>query len=98
MDIDNNILIFEWDQWNINKNRLKHRVEPNESEEAFFDDKKYTFEDTKHSDAERRFILIGKTKANRILYIAFTVRDGKVRVVSARDINKKEVILYEEAA
>jgi uncharacterized DUF497 family protein len=98
MDIEDDILVFEWDEWNVEKNRVKHKVEPNEAEEVFFDDNKKTFEDVKHSDKEKRLVVIGKTKASRILYVAFTVRDGKIRVVSARDLNRKEVSLYEEAA
>jgi uncharacterized protein len=96
MSVFDDELVFEWDDWNVQKNRIKHSVEPNETEEVFIDDNKVTFEDTRHSDKERRLILIGKTRKGRLLYVAFTIREGKIRVVSARDINRKEVKLYEE--
>lgn len=89
-------LEFEWDEWNVEKNRIKHSVEPNEVEETFLDQVKVSFEDSKHSDGERRVVLMGKTRKGRLLYVAFTIRSGKIRVVSARDINRKEVKLYEE--
>lgn len=88
---------FEWDKGNIDKNR-KHKVENQECEQVFFDENKIIFKDALHSVAEKRFVLIGKTESRRCLYIIFTYRGKKIRVISARDINKKEVKLYEEAA
>lgn len=89
---------FQWDQGNIDKNKKKHRVSDQESEEVFFDEKKKTFIDKVHSDKEERFRIIGKTKQQRLLFVVFTVRKGKVRIISARDINRKEVKLYEKNA
>lgn len=88
-------LEFEWDEGNIGKNK-KHNVEDKEAEEVFLDERKKTFKDKLHSDGEERFRIIGKTKKGRLLFVVFTVRKGKVRIISARDINKKEVYLYEE--
>ncbi len=88
---------FQWDKGNTGKN-LKHDVKDEEIEQAFFDDEKSTFKDIIHSQKEERFRIIGKTKEKRLLFIAFTVRNGKIRIISARDINKKEVFLYEKAA
>ncbi len=96
MSLFEELLEFEWDKWNVEKNRVKHSVEPNETEEVFVDENKVSFEDRNHSGKERRLILIGKTRKGRLLYVAFTIREGKIRVVSARDINRKEVKLYEE--
>ena len=87
---------FIWDKGNIDKNWKKHRVSNKECEEVFFDRNKKTFKDKLHSGKEERFRIIGKTKKKRLLFIAFTIRSYKVRVISARDINKKEVYLYEE--
>lgn len=66
--------------------------------EAYFpnDERKKTFKDKLHSDGEERFRIVGKTKKGRLLFIAFTIRKSKIRVISARNINKKEVYLYEE--
>src|SRR3989304_854535 len=90
-------LEFEWDKGNINKNK-KHNIEDKEAEEVFFDERKKTFKDKLHSGGEERFRVVGKTKKGRLLFVVFTMRKGKIRIISARDINKKEVSLYEETA
>lgn len=88
---------FEWDDWNVKKNQQKHHVSVIECEQIFSDPKKRIFTDSSHSSVkERRFILIGSTVAARILYIAFTVRSNRIRVISARDLNRKERYFYEE--
>ncbi len=87
---------FQWDKGNKNKNWLKHKVSNQESEEAFFDKKVKILKDILHSNKEKRFILLGKTKKERLLFIVFTIRDKKIRVISSRDANKKEVKLYEK--
>ena len=86
---------FEWNKGNIGKNLGSHRVEDRESEESFFDEKRIIFKDRFHSAKEERFILLGKTKEKRLLYVVFTMRGKKVRIILARDISKvKEVRLY----
>lgn len=87
---------FQWDSGNSRKNE-KHKVLHTEIEEGFNDRDKVMSPDHKHSNSEQRHVLLGKTKNKRLLYIVFTVRKGNVRVISARDINKKEVDLYEKA-
>ena len=94
---DRKALEFEWDKGNTGKNK-KHKVEDFESEEPFFDPCKVTLKDSPHSETEERHILLGKTKKGRLLFIVFTERAGKVRIISARQINKKEVPLYEKTA
>lgn len=86
---------FEWDRGNSNKNK-KHGVEDRESEEVFLDERRFIFKDRVHSGKEEWFRILGKTKAKRLLFIAFTMRGKKIRIISARDINKKEVYLYEK--
>lgn len=90
------LIEFEWDKGNIGKNK-KHTVEDAESEESFFDENKVIFEDVQHSKDEERFILLGKTKEDRLLYIVFSRRKHKIIIISARDINRREVRLYEES-
>ena len=90
-------LEFEWDRGNAGKN-IKHGIEDAQSEEVFFDTKKVLLRDELHSGAEERFILLGKTKAGMLLFIAFTQRKAKIRIISARRANKREVPLYEKAA
>lgn len=86
---------FDWDKGNIGKN-LKHGVEDQEAEEVFLDAHRFIFKDRLHSGGEERLRILGKTKKERLLFIAFTIRSSKIRVISARDINRKEVSLYEK--
>lgn len=86
---------FEWDKGNVDKNK-KHKVEDKEVEEVFFDRKRFIFKDIIHSGKEERFRILGRTKKGRLLFVVFTKRGKKVRIISARDINKKEVYLYEK--
>ena len=99
MKVNTKALQFDWDSGNSNKNKRNHAVEDWECEEVFFDSKKVILKDKLHSDKEERFILLGKSKQERLLYIAFTIRREKVRVISARDVTKrKEIELYEKAS
>ena len=66
-----------------------------ECEEVFFDYKKKILKDKIHSGKEERYLLIGKTKKQRLIFLVFTIRKNKIRVISARDLNKKEYKLYE---
>jgi uncharacterized protein len=91
-------LEFEWDEPNKNKIWLKHKVSTEECEEAFLTEYVFTQPDALHSVSEERNILISKTKKGRILFIVYTLRKNKVRVVSARDMHKKEQIFYEKEA
>ncbi len=88
-------LHFEWDRGNKNKNYKKHGVTDQECEEVFFDLRKKILRDILHSHHEDRYILLGETKRERRLFVAFTMRSDKLRVISARDLNKKEKKLYE---
>lgn len=89
---------FLWDKGNLDKNWLKHQVLVSESEEIFYDDNKIILKDILHSDKEDRFIILGKTKKHRLLFVVFTKRDNKIRIISARNVDKKEKILYEKNA
>ena len=86
---------FEWDSWNIKKNEEKHRVTVIECEQIFADPLKKVMFDKEHSTKkETRFILIGSTETGRTLYVAFTIRSNRIRVISARNLNRKERHLY----
>ncbi len=95
MRTEKTVFEFEWDKGNFDKN-IKHTVENREAEEVFFDKKRFIFTDKVHSQHEERLRIIGKTKKGRLLFIVFTKRRKKIRIISARDINKKEVYLYEK--
>ncbi len=92
----NKISGFEWDEFNQNKNWLKHKVFWTECEEVFFNDPLLIYQDEKHSNIEQRFYVLGKTGSFRHLFIVFTIRNCKIRIISARDMNKKEKLEYEK--
>ena len=88
-------LEFEWDEGNIDKNWIKHKVGLKEAEQAFVDPKAIVSEDPKHSKIESRWLLLGKTEQGRRLAVVFTRRRNKIRVISARPQSRKERGLYE---
>lgn len=90
-------IAFQWDNGNIDKNFKKHRVSVTEAEEIFLNEPFFITNDIKHSSfSELRFYGLGKTKTNRLLFVAFTIRDKKIRIISIRDMKKKERIIYEQ--
>lgn len=90
-------LQFNWDQWNIQKNEEKHGISPLEAESAFYDTNLKIFDDIKHSTSkEKRWICYGKSGYNQILMIAFTKRNKKIRIISARKASRKERKIYEK--
>ena len=86
---------FEWDKHNSEKIKKKHDVTPVECEQVFFNVPVIAADDEKHSETENRFYVLGQTDSGRMLFLVFTVRKDKLRVISARDINKKERRLYQ---
>jgi len=87
---------FDWDESNREKNWEKHGVLAGECEEVFFNLPLLLQPDPAHSYTEPRFYVLGHTIAGRRLFIAFTVRADKIRVISARDMSKKERKFYEQ--
>ena len=87
---------FEWDRGNSSKNWIKHQISRTECEEVFFNKPLLVVSDTKHSQNEIRYHALGKTNQDRMLFLAFTVRSDKIRVISARDMNRKERSIYAE--
>jgi len=85
---------FEWNEGNIKKNWEKHRVSYIECEEAFFNEPLIVRENEAHSKEERRDYLLGKTNDGRYLFVVFTIRRNKIRVITARDMSKKERRMY----
>ncbi len=92
-------IAFDWDDSNEEKNWLKHGVRATEAEECFFDKHKRLLHDLLHTtEFEARYILLGKTRRSRLLFIVFTIRNDRVRVISARDCTPKERRLYAKGA
>ncbi len=87
---------FEWDEGNTNKNWHLHRVTDGECEDVFFNLPLIIAADVKHSDGEKRFYALGRTENNRLLFIAFGVREDLIRIVSARDMTRSEQRKYAE--
>ncbi len=85
---------FEWDAGNSEKNWLSHQVTKSESEQIFFNQPLFIGDDEKHSKIEVRYYALGKTDDERKLFIVFTIRKNFIRVISARDMSKKEKKVY----
>ena len=86
---------FEWDKYNSEKIREKHAVTSVECEQVFFNLPVIAGDDEKHSETENRFYVLGQTDSGRLLFLIFAVRKDKLRVISARDMNKKERRVYQ---
>jgi uncharacterized DUF497 family protein len=87
---------FEWDEGNLLKNWGKHRVSASECEQVFFNRPLVSLPDRAHSQVEPRFYALGQTDAARYLFIAFTVRNDLIRVISARDMSRRERKVFEK--
>ena len=90
---------FDWDSGNARKNE-KHGVTAAEAEQVFFNQPLLLLEDVKHSQDEPRFHALGHTHDGRLLHITFTLREAGslLRVISARDMHRKERAIYEQTA
>ena len=86
---------FQWDEGNIFKNWEKHRVTAVECEQVFFNQPVIAVPDEQHSDTEPRFYILGQTDTGRELFVVFSIRGNLIRVISARDMNRKERKIYE---
>jgi uncharacterized DUF497 family protein len=87
---------FEWDGGNWRKSELKHGVAVAETQEVLLNDLLCQV-DPRHSDDEQRYVALGRTNEGRRLFVSFTVRRNRVRVISARPMSRKERAVYEEA-
>jgi uncharacterized protein len=88
---------FDWDAGNADKNWHRHRVSQAESEQIFFNRPLVVAADEPHSQGENRNYAFGQTDAGRLLFIVYTVRGDRVRVISARDMIRRERQEYERA-
>ena len=90
---------FDWDRGNARKSVDKHSVNQAEAEQAFFNEPLLLVPDFKHSELESRSHALSVTDEGRHLHITFTLRAAEtlIRVISARDMHRKERDLYEQA-
>lgn len=86
---------FDWDTGNRDKNWQKHGVTTGECEQVFFNLPALFQPDPPHSKTEPRYFLLGQTDSGRRLFIVFTIRSDKIRVISARDMSRKETKINE---
>ncbi len=92
------VLKFDWDQWNIQKNEVKHGISRLEAESLFCDKWLVLFTDQVHStEKEMRWIGYGKSTNKKILMCAFTIRNQKIRIISCRAASIKEREIYEKS-
>src|SRR5689334_11649417 len=93
------VIGFEWDAGNVRKSAEKHGVSQMEAEQVLFNQPLLVLEDAGHRQTESRWHALGVTDAGRLLHITFTLRvhDTRIRVISARTMNRKERKLYEQA-
>ncbi|OGE19143.1 hypothetical protein A3A14_01490 [Candidatus Daviesbacteria bacterium RIFCSPLOWO2_01_FULL_43_38] len=90
------IIGFQWDKGNVDKSYKKHGITTNEAEEIFVDENVFLVEDLKHPQSEQRLVAIGKSSQGKVLFVVFTVRKDKIRIISVRMANAKERRLYEK--
>jgi uncharacterized DUF497 family protein len=88
---------FEWDDGNSEKNWVRHQVSRAECEEVFFNEPLAAALDEKHSEDETRYYVLGETDDGRRLFLAVTIREQRIRVISARDMNRREEKEYSVA-
>jgi len=88
---------FDWDEGNARKIWEKHLVSPTECEQFFLNRPLVVSPDKVHSKKEERFYSLGLTDNGKRLFVVFTLRDDLIRVISARDMNRKEREVYERS-
>ncbi len=81
---------FQWDEGNDTKNWDKHDVTCGECEQVFFNRPLIVKRDSEHSITEPRYFALGKTDADRLIFVAFTMRGTLIRVISAREMTIRE--------
>ena len=80
---------LEWDG-KLLKNWERHGVSIAECEQVFFNRPLLARPDEPHSLPEARLYLLGKTESGRRLFVVFTIREQRIRVISARDQSRRE--------
>ena len=93
-----NVTGFNWDAGNARKSEEKHGVSMAEAEQVFFNSPLLMLEDLAHIAHEIRLHALGKTDTGRALHVSFTLRSAGtlIRVISARDMHRKERVIYEQ--
>ena len=88
---------FDWDAGNATKNWRRHRVTQTECEQVLLSAFALVTPDLRHSERENRFAALGRTDAGRDLLVVFTIRGSLLRVISARQMSRRERVIYAKA-
>lgn len=83
------IISFSWDRGNLDKGYEKQGVSPKEAEEVFVSEELYVVPSKKQT-REKRYIALGRTQQNKSLFVVFTIRKDRIRIILARGMHKKE--------
>jgi hypothetical protein len=86
---------FEWDPAKDAENQAKHGVAFEEASTVFGDPLALTIVDPDHSSNEQRFLTTGRSTQQRLLIVAPTDRDDRIRIISARTVTSAERRTYE---
>ncbi|NOT47988.1 MAG: BrnT family toxin [Acidobacteria bacterium] len=87
---------FSWDPTKAMSNFRKHGVTFEEAASVFGDPLSETFEDPDHSIDEQRFVIIGRSRNGRLLFVSHTDINDELRIISAREPTGSEIREYEE--
>lgn len=87
---------FEWDKQKAKSNLSKHGISFEEAQTVFDDPLYVDFYDPDHSEDEDRYIIVGESSNSRVLLVSYTERDDKIRLISARQVTKQELIAYQK--
>lgn len=86
----------DWDPSKARLNWRKHGVSFEEASTIFGDPLAITFQDPDHSIDEERFITIGRSAFDRLIMVAHTDRNGRIRIITSRKVTRRERIIYED--
>lgn len=85
-----------WDSAKAARNVRKHGGSFQEAASVFADPLAYTFPDPDHSQYVHRWLTFGVSRNQRLLVASHGDRDGRTRIISAREATRHERKIYEE--
>ena len=88
---------FQWDEGNAEKNWVQHHVPQGEAEQVFFNRPLVVVEGEQRTEFTRRYYVLRQTDARRLLFMVCTIRDDRIRVISARPMSRRERRVYGHA-
>jgi uncharacterized protein len=87
--------LFEPNPLKAKKNLAKHGILFEEAQTVFLDDLSFSSQDPDHSHDEERLIIFGRSSLGNFLAVSYVERSGRIRIISARKLTKREIKLYE---